>query len=54
MVHEMIHTSDKDLFSNQAHDKEADFPKSVFCSHEGRTEIRKPHAVALSKAVFGK
>ena len=54
MVHEMIHTSDKDLFSNQAHDKEADFPKSVFCSHEGRTELRKPHAVALSKALFGK
>jgi len=54
MTHEMIHTSDKDLFSNQAHDKEAEFPRSVFCSHEGRTEIRKPHAVALSKAFFGK
>jgi hypothetical protein len=54
MVHEMIHTSDRDLFSNQAHDKESEFPSSVFCSHEGRTEIRKPHAVALSKAFFGK
>jgi hypothetical protein len=54
MLHEMIHTSDKDLFSNAAHDKEAEFPLSVFCSHEGRTEIRKPHAVALSKAFFAK
>ena len=52
MMHEMIHTSDKDLFSNDAHDKEAEFPASVFCSHDGRTEIRKPHAVALSKAFF--
>ena len=54
MVHEMIHTSDDDLFSNDAHDKEAEFPLSVFCSHEGRTEIRKPHAIALSKAFFAK
>lgn len=54
MVHEMIHTSDNAFFSNSAHDKEAEFPLSVFCSHEGRTEIRKPHAVALSKAFFAK
>jgi hypothetical protein len=50
----MIHTSDKDLFSNAAHDKEAEFPASVFCSHEGRSEIRTPHAGALSKAFFAK
>jgi len=54
LVHEMIHTSDKDLFSNAAHDKEAEFPASVFCSHEGRSEIRTPHAGALSKAFFAK
>jgi hypothetical protein len=54
MVHEMIHTSDNAFFSNAAHDKEDQFPLSVFCSHEGRTEIRKPHAVALSKAFFAK
>jgi len=52
MMHEMIHTSDDKLFSNQAHDKEAEFPQSIFCSQDGRTEIRKPHAVALSKAFF--
>ena len=52
MMHEMIHTSHEALFSNQAHDKEAEFPKSIFCSQDGRTEIRKPHAIALSKAFF--
>jgi hypothetical protein len=54
MVHEMIHTSDDKFFSDSAHDKEGEFPLSVFCSHEGRTEIREPHAVALSKAFFAK
>jgi hypothetical protein len=54
MTHEMIHVSDDKLFSNQAHDKESEFPQSVFCSQEGRTEIRRPHAEALSKAFFGK
>lgn len=52
MTHEMIHASQKELFSDDAHDKEAEFPKSVFCSQDGRTEIRKPHAIALSTAFF--
>jgi len=52
LVHEMIHTPDDKLFSNSAHDKEAEFPRSVFCSQDGRTETRKPHASALSKAFF--
>jgi hypothetical protein len=52
MMHEMVHTSDDAFFSDAAHDKESEFPTSIFCSQNGRTEVRKPHAVALSKAFF--
>jgi hypothetical protein len=54
MTHEMIHCSDPLLFDNNKHDKQEEFPTSVFCSHEGRTEIRKPHAIKLSESFFGK
>ena len=54
MVHEMIHTSRDDLFNDKIHDKKEEFPLSVFCSHDGRTEIRKVHADALANAFFAK